>query len=68
MLQHEGEKSPLERQSSSNEIKMFELGRLQVNLISRQVFFRENPVEYTPKEFDLLEMLLMPTSQVLTHL
>ena len=35
---------------------MFELGGLKVDLVSRQVL--ENPVEYTPKEFDLLEVLL----------
>ena len=43
---------------TKNENKIFELGGLKIDLVSRQVFLRENPVECTPKEFDLLEVLI----------
>lgn len=43
---------------TKNENKTFELGELKVDLVSRQVFLKENSVECTPKEFDLLEVLL----------
>lgn len=36
----------------------FELGEVKVDLASRQVYFRENIVDFTPQEFLLIEILI----------
>ncbi|MEJ8546675.1 response regulator transcription factor [Brevibacillus borstelensis] len=38
--------------------KTFELDGVKIDFASRQVFLHEKPVECTPKEFDLLEVLV----------
>ncbi|RKD27114.1 DNA-binding response regulator [Ammoniphilus oxalaticus] len=43
---------------TQKESKHFELDGLKVDFESRQVFLNESPIECTPKEFDLLEVLV----------
>ncbi|MGE8205415.1 response regulator transcription factor [Heyndrickxia sp. NPDC080065] len=43
---------------TKRESKVFKLDRLKVEFESRQVFLNEHLVECTPKEFDLLEVLV----------
>lgn len=43
---------------TKKESKHFELDGVKIDFESRQVFLNENPVECTPKEFDLLEVLV----------
>lgn len=43
---------------TKRETKVFELDGVKVDLDSRQVFLHDEPVECTPKEFDLLEVLI----------
>ncbi|MGG4444326.1 response regulator transcription factor [Brevibacillus fortis] len=38
--------------------KTFELDGVKIDFESRQLFLHDHPVEYTPKEFDLLEVLV----------
>ncbi|WP_312113621.1 response regulator transcription factor [Brevibacillus reuszeri] len=43
---------------TKKESKSFELDALRIDFERRQVFLNESPVECTPKEFDLLEVLV----------
>jgi DNA-binding response OmpR family regulator len=43
---------------TKKESKIFELDGVKIDFASRQVFLNERPVECTPKEFDLLEVLV----------
>lgn len=44
---------------TKKEGKSFELDSLRIDFESRQAFVNENPVDCTPKEFDLLEVLVI---------
>lgn len=44
---------------TKKEGKSFELDALRIDFESRQVFVNEKPVDCTPKEFDLLEVLVI---------
>lgn len=45
----------------------FERGPLRVDLARREVFLHQEPVHLTPKEYDLLRLLVRSNGRVLTH-
>jgi two-component system KDP operon response regulator KdpE len=46
---------------------IFNVGELSVDLVRRIVKVGDNPVKLTPKEYDLLRLLLQHAGKVLTH-
>ncbi|MFP3390728.1 response regulator transcription factor [Brevibacillus sp. SIMBA_040] len=44
---------------TKKEVKSFELDAVKIDFESRQAFLNDKPVECTPKEFDLLEVLVI---------
>lgn len=46
---------------------VFTIGDLKVDLEKRQVFLRGEPVKLSPKEYDLLKLLVQHAGKVLTH-
>lgn len=52
---------------SSTGSAIFEMGGLRVDLEKRQVSLRDVPVKLSPKEYDLLKILVQHAGKVLTH-
>lgn len=48
-------------------LPVFTTGELKVDLEKRQVFLKGEPVRLSPKEYDLLKLLVQHAGKVLTH-
>lgn len=48
-------------------LPVFTTGELKVDLEKRQVFLKGEPVKLSPKEYDLLKLLVQHAGKVLTH-
>ena len=55
------------RLQQEGERPVFRSGDLVVDLIRRQVFVRDHEVKLTPREYDLLRLLIAHAGRVLTH-
>jgi len=52
---------------ASTGLPVFTTGELKVDLEKRQVFLKGEPVKLSPKEYDLLKLLVQHAGKVLTH-
>jgi two-component system, OmpR family, KDP operon response regulator KdpE len=57
----------MRRMSTTSEAPVFACGELKVDLTKRSVTVREQDVQLTPTEYDLLRILVTHASKVLTH-
>lgn len=52
---------------ASGEVPIYRSGDLVVDTLAHRVTLKDVPVKLTPKEFDLLELLVRHAGRVLTH-
>jgi two-component system, OmpR family, KDP operon response regulator KdpE len=60
-------RAALRRTSTAESMPPFQSGELQIDFERRKVIFRGNPVRLTPKEFELLRLLVANAGKPLTH-
>jgi two-component system KDP operon response regulator KdpE len=60
-------RAAIRRITTTSELPMFVSGELKVDLARRSITLREQPVQLTPTEYDLLRVLVTHAGKVLTH-